>query len=141
MIQKSGDSSMKMQFTEEQLRGVIAEACGEWYSEVLSDRQVGTRTSTRTPAEFAEDFVKYVSSTWNDTVECPVIKVNCWSCSRLRGIPTCCTNGVSTKYCDKGHIGNDPDYSLRAKWCPDYKPSARAAVYAVADYNRSKEKQ
>jgi len=65
---------MKMQFTEDQLRGVIAEACGDWYSEILRNRQVGAGTSKlRSPSEFASDFVKYVSSTWNDTVECPEI--------------------------------------------------------------------
>ena len=131
---------MKMQFTEEQLRGVIAEACGEYRREAVHDELRGT-FKLRSPSEFASDFVKYVSSTWNDTIECPVIKVNCYSCSRLRNIPVCRSNGVSTSYCDKGHIGNDTDYSLRTKWCPDYKPSARAAVDAVMDYNRDKEKQ
>lgn len=133
---------MKMQFTEEQLRGVIAEACGEWSSEVLRNMYGGANTSKRTPSEFASDFVKYVSSTWRDTVECPVINVNCYSCSRRRNIPICCTNGVSTNYCKKGHIGDgDTDYSLRTKWCKDYKPSASASVDAIMDYDRGKEKQ
>ena len=127
---------MKMQFTEEQLRGAIAEACEVWANEVLRNRLVGSSMPIRNPYEFAGDFVKHVSSTWRDTVECPVIKVNCYSCSRLRSIPICCTNGVSTNYCSKGHINEETDWRIRTKWCKDYKPSARAAIDAVVKYQQ-----
>jgi len=131
-----------MLLTEEQLRDIVARACDVYQHEVIMD-YTGV-VDSRSPAEFAKDFVENVSATIapENMVECPVIRVNCYSCSHRRDIPICLTNGVSTCTCSLGKIGDgDTDWNLRKKWCDGYKPSSRAGVGALRDYNRNNGKK
>ena len=139
-IDVGGD--MKMMLTEEQLRDIVARACDVYQHEVIMD-YTGV-VDARTPAEFAKDFVACVSAMIapENVVECPIILVNCYSCSHRRDIPTCLTNGVSTCACSLGKISDeDTNWSLRKKWCDGYRPSSRAGVNALVDYNRKNEKK
>lgn len=130
---------MKMLLAEEQLRDIVARACDVYQHEVIMD-YTGV-VDSRSPAEFAKDFATATPAMVapENVIECPVIRVNCYSCSHRRDIPTCLTNGVSTCACSLGKISDeDTDWDLRKKWCDGYKPSSRAGVNALRDYNKEK---